>query len=158
MPPHECLIANQQDERAGINTASGEGTIRRSASGLQREPFSGRRVFLKFRNAADHFPAEGRHSRLRVSPLRRRYGAAAIVVTTACIMNRKPRRVRDRAPMARTRRRAHTAGMRFLRRGRQRQRDKVPHQHEQQQKSGSQAMHGFRSTGLRPGYREVGPA
>jgi hypothetical protein len=56
-------------------------------------------------------------------------------------MNREPRRIRYDAAVARMRRLADTASMRLPRRNRQRQWDEVSHQHEQQQKSGSQAMH-----------------
>jgi hypothetical protein len=48
------------------------------------------------------------------------------------------------------RRLTNTAGMRLPRRNRQRQWDEVPHQHEQQKKSGSQAMHSSGSTGVSP--------
>jgi hypothetical protein len=40
--------------------------------------------------------------------------------------------------------------MRLPSRNRQRQRDEVPHQHEQQKKSGSQAMHISASPGVSP--------
>jgi hypothetical protein len=48
------------------------------------------------------------------------------------------------------RRLADTAGMCLSRRNRQRQRDEVPHQHEQKKKSGSQAMHISGSAGVSP--------
>jgi hypothetical protein len=48
------------------------------------------------------------------------------------------------------RRLSDTTGMRLRRRRRQRQRDEVPHQREQQQKSGSQAMHISGSAGVSP--------
>jgi hypothetical protein len=48
------------------------------------------------------------------------------------------------------RRLADTAGMWLSRRNRQRQRDEVPHQHEQEKKSGSQAMHISGSAGVSP--------
>jgi hypothetical protein len=48
------------------------------------------------------------------------------------------------------RRLADTAGMWLSRRNRQRQRDEVPRQHEQEKKSGSQAMHISGSAGVSP--------
>jgi hypothetical protein len=121
---------------------------------LQRETLSDRRILPNFHNAADHFPAEACRSWLRMSPVSRRYRTATIVVTTAGIVNRKPRRFCNPAAVAQARAvmrsLSDTAGMRLSRRNRQRQRDEVPHQHEQQKKSGSQAMHISGSAGVAP--------
>jgi len=117
---------------------------------LQRETFSGRRVLPKFQNAANLFPAEGCRSRLRVRPVGRRHRAAAIVVTAAGVMNREPRRICDRTPVARMRCLPHTARMPLPRRNRQRQRDEVSHQHKQQKNSGSQTMHISGAAGVSP--------
>jgi len=72
------------------------------------------------------------------------------MVTAARIVNRQPRRFCDPAAVARMRRLTNTAGMRLPRRNRQRQWDEVPHHHEQQKKSGSQAIHISGSTGVSP--------
>jgi hypothetical protein len=48
--------------------------------------------------------------------------------------------------------------MRLPRRNRQRQRDEVSHQHEQQKNSGSQTMHISGTAGVLAGRREVRPA
>jgi hypothetical protein len=153
--PRNALGRSDYNQRVEINSASGEGAIRRSAAGLQRETFFDRRIFPKFRNAANLFPAEACGSWLRMGPVGRRHRPATIVVTAAGIMNRLPRRIRHATAVAQARtvmrRLADTAGMRLPRRNRQRQRDEVPHQHEQQQKSGSQAMH-------IPGTADVSPA
>ena len=136
---HKCQHETVSDV---IDFASGEGAIRRSASGQWCEAFLGGRIFLKFSNAgADESPADAPRARLRMSPLRGRHRAAAIVVAAARIVNREPRGIHDGRAVARMRCLADTAGMRLLRHGRQRQRDETPHDGEQQQKSGSQTMH-----------------
>jgi len=144
MSRHECPGTNAKPQHVGINAASGEGAVRRSASRLQRKAFFDRMLFPKFLSAADNLSAKACRPRLRMSPLRRRHRAATFVVAAARIVDRKPRRIHNRAAVARMRSLADTAGMRRLPGGRQRQRDKVPHNREQQQKSGSQAMHASR--------------
>jgi hypothetical protein len=67
-----------------------------------------------------------------MSPLRSCHRAAAIVVAAVGIVNRGPRGIHDSPAVARMRRLAHTAGMRLLRHRRQRQRDKISHDGEQQ--------------------------
>ena len=117
---------------------------------MQRETFSDRRVLPKFPKAANHFPAETCRSWLRMCPVGHRYRTATIMVTAARIVNRQPRRFCDPAAVAGMRRLTKTAGMRLPRRNRQRQWDEVPHHHEQQKKSGSQAIHISGSTGVSP--------
>jgi hypothetical protein len=113
-------------------------------------------MLLKFRNAgADEWPTNARGARLRMSRLRGRHRAAAIVVAAAGIVNRGPRGIHDRPAVARMRRLAHTAGMRLLGHGRQRQRDKIAHDDEQQQKPGSQTMHVSCGAGARRPPRAV---
>jgi hypothetical protein len=150
--PRNAWSQTNEHQRVGINTASGEGAIRkrRSAARLQRVTFSDRRVLPQFHNAANHFPAETCRAWLRMCPVGHRYRTATIVVTATRIVNHQPRRFCDPAAVAGMRRLTNTAGMRLPRRNRQRQWDEVPHQHEQQKKSGSQAMHISGSPGVSP--------
>jgi hypothetical protein len=94
-----------------IDLASGERAIRRSAGRSEFKAFFDWRVFLKLGNAvADGSPTDTRCARLRMSPLRGRYRAAAIMVAAAGIANSRPRGILDRPAVARMRRLADTAG------------------------------------------------
>ncbi len=80
---------------------------------------------------------------LRVGPLSAGNGAAAIVITTAGIANNKPGGIPGGCFVAMMLMRSFTeaAGMRRGGRYRQRERNKVSREREEQQQSGGQALH-----------------
>ncbi len=87
--------------------------------------------------------AEDAYRRMRVRPSHRGYGAAAVVVTTTRIVDDTSGGIGDRRIVAVMNRLPEAAGMRRRSGGRQRYRGEIPHEREQQQQSGSQAMHVF---------------
>jgi hypothetical protein len=139
MPRHKCL-----DERVGINAASGEGAVGRSARRLMSENLREWRVLLQFRNASpQESSAKVGGAGLGMSRLRGCHRPATIVVTASRIAHRKPRRIRHSA-VAGMCSLAHAAGMRLPSRRGQRHRDEIPRDGKQQQKSRSQAIHRLR--------------
>jgi hypothetical protein len=84
---------------------------------------------------------------LRVGPLSRGDSAAAIVITTAGIANEKLGGIPVGWFVAVMRSFTDAAGMRRRDSYRQRERNNVSREREEQQQSGGQAMHGFRESG-----------